>query len=156
MKSSEVYRQIPINALTGQVGSATQVTGNPTNQDLAPDEVVSQVDFHHVANLEVVLPDFSSSGRAGQGLGALGFLGILSIYAWFVAAQHSGRFLRALAPILLGIAWFRFLNPEARSERPKWRHVLGAANLLAVSALLIICVVKFLVGNCNVDAGDWS
>jgi hypothetical protein len=59
-------------------------------------------------------------------------------------------------PILLGIAWFRFVDPEARSERPKWRRVLGAANLLAVSALLIICVVKFLVGNCNVDAGDWS
>lgn len=59
-------------------------------------------------------------------------------------------------PILLGIAWFRFLNSEARIERPKGRRVLGAANLLAVSALLSICVVKFLVSNCNADAGDWS
>lgn len=58
-------------------------------------------------------------------------------------------------PVLLGIAWVRFLNPEAKSQ-PKWRRILGAANLLAVSVLLSICVVKFLGNNCNADAGDWS
>jgi hypothetical protein len=59
-------------------------------------------------------------------------------------------------PILLGIAWVRFLTPEARSERSKWRSILGAANLLGVSVLLVVCVVKFLGNHCNVDAGDWS
>jgi hypothetical protein len=59
-------------------------------------------------------------------------------------------------PILLGIGWVRFLKPEARSERSKWRNVLGAANLLAVSVLLGVCVVKVLGNHCNTDAGDWS
>lgn len=59
-------------------------------------------------------------------------------------------------PILLGIAWVRFLKPEARRERPKWRNLLGAANLLAVSVLFSVCVVKFFGYHCNADAGDWS
>jgi len=59
-------------------------------------------------------------------------------------------------PILLGIAWVRFLNFKERSGRPKWRHVLGATNLIAVSVLLGLCVVRFLGNNCNPDASDWS
>ena len=59
-------------------------------------------------------------------------------------------------PILLGIAWVRFIKPEARSKRPKWRNVLGAANLLAVSVLFSVFVVKFFGNHCNADAGDWS
>ena len=58
-------------------------------------------------------------------------------------------------PVLLGIAWARLLNPEAKSQ-PKWRRTVGAANLLAVSILLCVCVVKFVGNNCNADAGDWS
>jgi hypothetical protein len=49
-----------------------------------------------------------------------------------------------------------FLKPEARSERPKWRHVIGAVNLMAVSVLFGVCVMKFLGNHCNTDAGDWS
>jgi hypothetical protein len=59
-------------------------------------------------------------------------------------------------PILLVIAWVRFLEPKARRERPKWRQVLGAANLLLVSVLFSVCVVKFFGNHCNADAGDWS
>ena len=59
-------------------------------------------------------------------------------------------------PILLGIAWARFLKPGARSEWPRWRNVLGYANLIAVSLLLGVCVVKFFGNNRNTDAGDWS
>jgi hypothetical protein len=59
-------------------------------------------------------------------------------------------------PVLLGIAWVRFLKPEAMRERPKWRNILGTANLLAVSVLFGVCLVKFFGNNCNADAGDWS
>jgi hypothetical protein len=59
-------------------------------------------------------------------------------------------------PVLLGIAWVRFLKHEAMRERPNWRHTLGAANLLAVSVLFGVCVVRFFGNNCNADAGDWS
>lgn len=73
-----------------------------------------------------------------------------------MVARHSERVLRVLAPILLGIAWVRFLKPEARSERPKWRNFLGAANLLGVSVLFSVCVVKVFGNHRNADAGDWS
>jgi hypothetical protein len=59
-------------------------------------------------------------------------------------------------PILLGIGWVRFSKPEAGSQRREWRQVLGAGNLLAVSVLLGVCVVKLLGNHCNTDAGDWS
>jgi hypothetical protein len=76
-----------------------------------------------------------------RGLWLLDILGVFSVFS---------------PPILLGIAWVRFLTPEARSERSKWRSILGAANLLGVSVLLVVCVVKFLGNHCNADAGDWS
>jgi hypothetical protein len=58
-------------------------------------------------------------------------------------------------PVLIALAWVRFLDPEAKSQ-PKWRRILGAANLLAVSVLLSFSVLKFLGYHCNADAGDWS
>jgi hypothetical protein len=58
-------------------------------------------------------------------------------------------------PVLLCIAWIRVLKPEEKPQ-PKLRRILGAANLVAVSLLLCVCVVKFLGNNCNADAGDWS
>jgi hypothetical protein len=58
-------------------------------------------------------------------------------------------------PVLIGIAWVRFLDPEAKSQ-PKWRRMLGAANLLAVSVLLSVSVLKFLGYHCNAATGDWS
>jgi hypothetical protein len=59
-------------------------------------------------------------------------------------------------PILLGFAWARFLQREDTKPQPKWRRILGVVNLFAVSALLVVCVVKFLGYHCNADAGDWS
>jgi hypothetical protein len=72
-----------------------------------------------------------------------GLLTILSVFSVFSP------------PVLIGIAWVRFLAPEAKSQ-PKWRRMLGAANLLAVSVLLSVSVLKFLGYHCNADAGDWS
>lgn len=76
-----------------------------------------------------------------QGLWLLNILSIFTVFS---------------PPILLGIAWARFLKREAVGEQPKWRHVLGAANLLAVSLLLGVSIVKFFGMRCNVDSGDWS
>jgi len=67
-----------------------------------------------------------------------------------------GYFFMFSPPILLGFAWARFLERDDTKPQPKWRHVVGAVNLLAVSALLVICVVKFAGYHCNADAGDWS
>jgi hypothetical protein len=72
-----------------------------------------------------------------------GLLAILSVFSVFSP------------PVLIGIAWVRFLEPEAKLQ-PKWRRMLGAANLLAVSALLSVSVLKFLGYHCNADVGDWS
>ena len=54
-------------------------------------------------------------------------------------------------PVLIGIAWVRFSIPEAKSQ-PKWRRMLGGANLLAVSVLLSVWVLKLLGYRCNADA----
>ena len=59
-------------------------------------------------------------------------------------------------PFLLGFAWFRFLRSEDAEVQSKWDRIFGAVNLVAVSTLLLVCVVKFLGNNCNADAGDWS
>jgi hypothetical protein len=72
-----------------------------------------------------------------------GLLTILSVFSVFSP------------PVLIGIAWVRFLNPEVKSQ-PKWRSILGTANLLAVSVLLSVSILKLLGNNCNADAGDWS
>lgn len=59
-------------------------------------------------------------------------------------------------PVLLALAWTRFLNRTREQPQAKWRLVSGAINLSAVSVLLAICVVKFLGNKCNADAGNWS
>ena len=58
-------------------------------------------------------------------------------------------------PFLLGFAWAGFLKRDT-SPQAKWHRILGVVNLCAVTALLVVCVVKFLGNNCNADAGDWS
>ncbi len=58
-------------------------------------------------------------------------------------------------PFLLGFAWAGFFESDTRPQA-KWCRILGAVNLSAVSALLVVCVVKFLGNKCNADAGDWS
>jgi hypothetical protein len=58
-------------------------------------------------------------------------------------------------PFLLGFAWAGFFKHDI-APQPKWRRILGVLNLCAVSALLVVCAVKFLGNRCNADAGDWS
>jgi hypothetical protein len=72
--------------------------------------------------------------------GLLAILGVFSVFS---------------PPVLIGIAWVRFLDPEAKSQ-PIWRRMLGGANLLAVSVLLSVSVLKLLGNRCNADADDWS
>ena len=59
-------------------------------------------------------------------------------------------------PVLLAIAWVRFLERWTWSERPTWRAIIGAANLVAASALLGVCAVKLFGYHCDAAAGDWS
>jgi uncharacterized membrane protein SirB2 len=55
-----------------------------------------------------------------------------------------GGFCLLSPPFLLGIAWFRFFRPANGEHQAKWQRIVGAANLLVVSSLLVLCVVKFL------------
>ena len=59
-------------------------------------------------------------------------------------------------PVLLGIAWARFLETNEADAQPKWRHIVGALSLTVISALLVFCVVKFFGHRCDAGAGDWS
>jgi len=44
-----------------------------------------------------------------------------------------GYFFLFSPPILLGFAWARFLERDDTKPQPKWRRVVGAVNLFAVS-----------------------
>ena len=59
-------------------------------------------------------------------------------------------------PFLVGFAWVGYFKCDDKIPQPRWRRKLGAVNLVAVSALLTLCVVRFLGYRCNADAGDWS
>jgi hypothetical protein len=59
-------------------------------------------------------------------------------------------------PVLLCIAWGRFLQTNEAGAQPKWRRIVGALSLTAISSSLVICVVKFFGYRCDAGAGDWS
>ncbi len=66
-------------------------------------------------------------------------------------------FLIMLSPaFLIPLAWVRFFRQGGQWQQSGWRRITGLLNLIAVSGLLIVFVVKVLGTHCNTAVGDWS
>ena len=58
-------------------------------------------------------------------------------------------------PFLLAYAWKRHFAGEDGGPQPRWRRHAGLLNLILLSILLAVCLVKLATHRCNADI-DWS